>query len=171
MTTSAQALVDELRARGVALAPRGDKLAITPASAVPAELKERLRALKPEVMALLMAGDPEALSGESPPTVAHTGVDVLNMPLDRFGREGAPVEIRVPWWPEATMWFVPQERDKAGLVAEGIGAHRVWTAAELIQVLTLAPLAAQTLTTIMRAREAFDGEVVGVEVRRDLRNG
>ena len=75
---SVSALVDTLRARGVILEPRGDKLRVTPASAVtPAEV-EALRAHKAEVLRLLTGSPrpapprfawspwPEALPGLGP---------------------------------------------------------------------------------------------------------
>jgi hypothetical protein len=48
-------LLQELRAIGVEVTPQGDNLAIRPASKVPPELKERLRAHKAEVLAVLKA--------------------------------------------------------------------------------------------------------------------
>jgi TubC N-terminal docking domain len=48
-------LLDELRAIGVEVIPQGENLAIRPASKVPPELKERLRAHKAEVLAVLKA--------------------------------------------------------------------------------------------------------------------
>jgi hypothetical protein len=47
------AVLDELKALGVDVAPFGDKLVIRPASKVPPDLKERLRAQKAEVLAAL----------------------------------------------------------------------------------------------------------------------
>ena len=62
---SAQALVAELRTRGVELIPAGDRIRFRPASAVPPELVERLRAHKAEVLAILTpAPVAEVLSAE-----------------------------------------------------------------------------------------------------------
>jgi virulence-associated protein VagC len=47
------AVLDELRVLGVEVLPQGDNLVIRPASKVPPELKERLRASKAEVLAAL----------------------------------------------------------------------------------------------------------------------
>jgi hypothetical protein len=47
------AVLEELRALGVQVIPDGQNLVICPASKVPPELKERLRAAKPEVLAVL----------------------------------------------------------------------------------------------------------------------
>lgn len=46
-------LLDELKALGVEVSPQGNNLIIRPASKVPPELKERLRAHKSEVLAIL----------------------------------------------------------------------------------------------------------------------
>jgi hypothetical protein len=89
--------------------------------------------------------------------------DLLAMPLDVFAREGRAIEVRVPWWP-ATIWFVPDIRNAEALCCEGIARPRVWTADELLSLLTAAPLTTGVLATVMRARGAFDGQVV--EVRR-----
>jgi hypothetical protein len=49
------AVLEELRALGVRVIPDGGNLVICPASKVPPELKERLRAAKAEVLAVLKA--------------------------------------------------------------------------------------------------------------------
>lgn len=47
------AVLDELKAIGVEIFPQGENLIIRPASKVPPEMKERLRAHKAEVLAAL----------------------------------------------------------------------------------------------------------------------
>jgi hypothetical protein len=89
----------------------------------------------------------------------------LAMPLDVFALAGQPIEIRVAWWSE-TLWFVPAARDAVALTHEGVARHRVWTAAELGTVMQAAPLPTVALTTVMQARQAFDGEVVEVRQAR-----
>jgi hypothetical protein len=49
------AVLEELQALGVQVIPDGENLVICPASRVPPELKEKLKAAKPEVLALLKA--------------------------------------------------------------------------------------------------------------------
>src|SRR5271157_1078008 len=66
------AVLDELRAIGVEVVPSGDNLVIRPASKVPLELKERLKAVKAEVLAVLKA----------PPATPKTG---------------KPIECRYDW--------------------------------------------------------------------------
>ena len=65
-------LVETLRARGVTLEPRGDKLRVVPASAVTPEEVEALRSSKAEVLALLNAARARnAMPAEAPrPTPA-----------------------------------------------------------------------------------------------------
>jgi hypothetical protein len=46
-------ILHELMALGVEVIPRGENLVIRPASRVPADLKERLKASKPEILAAL----------------------------------------------------------------------------------------------------------------------
>jgi len=48
-------VLNELKAIGVEVIPLGENLLIRPASKVPADLKERLKAHKPEVLAALRA--------------------------------------------------------------------------------------------------------------------
>jgi hypothetical protein len=156
---TAAALVATLRARGVILEPRGDRLRVMPASAVTADEVEALRRLKPDVLAILTGG------ADSPaPCVATVTAHLLAMPLDVFARDGQPIEIRVRWWPE-TLWFVPDVRHAETLHREEIARHRIWTAGELIELLRAPGLTTEALLTIMRAREAFDGEVVEVRCR------
>lgn len=50
------ALIANLRRQGFQLTPRGDKLAVSPASKLTPELTELLKAYKPEILRLLRAG-------------------------------------------------------------------------------------------------------------------
>jgi hypothetical protein len=65
------AVLDELRAIGVEVVPFGDNLVIRPASKVPPELKERLKANKAEVLAALKAR-PATQPEPSPPVTTST---------------------------------------------------------------------------------------------------
>lgn len=91
-------------------------------------------------------------------------IRLLAMSLDVFAREGQSLEIRVRWWSE-TLWFVPDVRHAEALHREEIARHRIWTAGELIELLRVPGLTTEALLTIMRAREAFGGEVVEVRCR------
>jgi len=86
---------------------------------------------------------------------------LLAMPLTVFAVQGLPLEVRVPWWSE-TLWFVPSERDFKALSRDGVARYRVWTAAELISVLSVAQLSLGDLHVLMVVRREFGGEVLTV---------
>ena len=88
---------------------------------------------------------------------------ILAMPLDQFAREGQCLEIRVAWHSE-TLWFVPDERDAAALMRDGVGRGRVWTARELAELLALSDQTLTSVRTVTLAKGAMNGDIV--EVRR-----
>ena len=92
----------------------------------------------------------------------------LQMALDEYGRAGAPLEVRVPWFP-VTLWFVPDARHLRALVTEGVGRGRIWTAAELSDLLAGPGLALGEVRTIAYTKVFFGGEVVEVRGRRPER--
>jgi len=92
---------------------------------------------------------------------ATTVASLIGTPLDVFETQGASLDVRVPWWPE-TLWFVPTTNVAERLGAGGIARHRIWTAGELLQLLSGIPLASETLTALMVTRREFGGEVVGI---------
>jgi hypothetical protein len=67
MTMDILALIANLRRQGFQLTPRGDKLAVSPASKLTPELTELLRTYKPEILRLLRSG----LLPKAGPTVLH----------------------------------------------------------------------------------------------------
>ena len=89
---------------------------------------------------------------------------ILAMPLDQFAREGQCLEIRVAWHTE-TLWFVPDERDTAALMRDGVGRGRVWTARELAELLALSDQTLTTVRTVALAKRAIDGDIVEVRGR------
>jgi hypothetical protein len=62
------ALIAELRRQGFQLTPRGDKLAVSPASKLTPELTELLKEYKPEILRLLRSG---LTSAKKEPVVVH----------------------------------------------------------------------------------------------------
>lgn len=85
---------------------------------------------------------------------------LLSLSLPSFAREGQPLEVRVPWWPQ-TLWFVPDERYAGLLQADGISRGRIWTARELLDLMaTRDPADAARVVAIVKLE--FDGEVVEV---------
>lgn len=91
--------------------------------------------------------------------VAH----LVAMPLDRYAREGAPLEFRVPWL-EDTLWFVPDGGLAETLVRHGISRGHVWTVGELLAVMPLASHG--VVRTIAIAKVIADGDIADVEARR-----
>lgn len=98
------------------------------------------------------------------PEASHTAVDpsavarVLGLPLDQLDRV---LEIRVPWLP-VSLWFVPDERAVEGLLGDGVTRGRIWTAAELQDLLSLPRVTPATARTLAEAKLAMDGDVVTV---------
>ena len=62
------ALIADLQRQGFQLTPRGDKLAVSPASKLTPELTELLKAYKPEILRLLRSG---LTAMKKQPTVVH----------------------------------------------------------------------------------------------------
>jgi hypothetical protein len=100
------------------------------------------------------------------PLFASTVNAILAMPLSTFRRDGAALELRVPWWPE-TLWFVPNELVAKRLYAEGIGRHRLWTAHELDVLLQAAPVGDVALKTLVAVRQSFEGDIIGLRFREE----
>jgi hypothetical protein len=93
---------------------------------------------------------------------------LVGMPLDMFVREGQPLEVRVPWWPE-TLFFVPDERHAEALRREGIARHRIWTAAELLLLPWEPPIRPDALHLLTVVRREFGGEVIAVRATAEAR--
>jgi hypothetical protein len=92
------------------------------------------------------------------------------MPLSRFAREGQCLEVRVPWL-EVTLWFVPEERDAAGIERTGASRGRVWTASELMALMALPDRTPAIVETITHSKLALDGDIVEVRARPLLWDG
>jgi hypothetical protein len=88
----------------------------------------------------------------------------LAMPLDEFQRRGALLEVRVPWL-NVTLWMVPTERDVAGLVRQGIGRGRIWTAPELMDVMSITDRTPEQVKTLTHTKLVMDGEITEVTRR------
>jgi hypothetical protein len=130
-----------------------DKLRVEANGAVPADLLQAARDHKADLLELL-AATPLGASGP-----VHA---LLLMRLDTFAAHGQPIEIRVPWWTQ-TLWFVPDEPHARHLEAEGVSRGRIWTAGELMDLLTVRDQPAARMAAI--AKLEFDGEVTEVRPR------
>ena len=102
----------------------------------------------------LRAGDPGFADA-----VAH----LVGMPLDRYARDGAPLEVQVPWHGE-TLWLVPDDRQAEALGCEGVSRGRIWTAGELSALMALPDRTPEIVQRLALAKRAVDGDIV--EVRR-----
>jgi hypothetical protein len=89
--------------------------------------------------------------------LTETPAEVLAMPLEEFARAGLAVQVSVPWWP-TPLWFVGTPEAAGALAQEGIPRATIWTAAELLDVLQVAP-DHQTLRTLAAAKHLFDGDL------------
>ena len=134
--------------------------------------------LKPRIEKLLgnlpRAGRPAGEAPaqvETPPPVLRAGdpgfadavARLVGMPLDQYVRDGAPLEVRVPWHGE-TVWFVPDDRQAKVLVREGMSRGRIWTAGELSALMALPDPTPEIVQRLALAKRAVDGDIV--EVRR-----
>ncbi len=72
--------------------------------------------------------------------------------------------VRVPWLP-VTLWFVPGDVDGEVLVHEGMSRGRIWTARELLDLLTIPGLAPEQVQTVGKAKIELGGEVVEIRPR------
>lgn len=100
----------------------------------------------------------------SDPGFADVVAGLLGMPLDQYVRTGAPLEIRVPWCRDS-LWFVPAPADAERLGGEGVSRGRIWTAAELSQLMALPGLTPAVVETLARAKLAVGGDIVEVRPR------
>jgi hypothetical protein len=129
-----------------------------------------------ELLAGLVAGHgpqvgPSAPGPDAPglleaasPGFAATVSRLAAMTLDQFAREGQLLEVRLPWHAE-TLWFVPDKRDAAALVHDGVGRGRVWTARELIALMALPDRTPATVRSLALAKREVDGDLVDVRPR------
>ncbi len=122
-------LLAHLRLQGFTLTPEGGHLRVTPKSALTPDIRETLAGRKEDLLT--------ALALES---------RILKMPLERFEREGNPVEVRISWLPE-TLWFVPARGVEEIRVQRGVHRGRIWTSRELRQLLQR-PLSSETIRAI-----------------------
>ena len=135
----------ELRHRGMTIVPEGDRLRVTPKSALTPELRSTLVARRGEVLAAL------ALETR-----------ILQMPLDRFGREGRSLEVQVPWLPE-TLWFVPGEKQAESLTKRGVSRGRIWTARELRFLWSIPSIDKGMVEKLGQIKAELGGEFVSLE--------
>lgn len=85
--------------------------------------------------------------------------------IEDFAAHGAVTEIRVPGIPE-TLFMAPTLDDARRLMVwEGVSRGRIWTAAELADVVTIPNRTPETWAAIAIAKITFDGDVVEIRQR------
>jgi hypothetical protein len=104
---------------------------------------------------------PSSLEIDQPVTSDLELTPILAMPLDEFASHGKLLEVRVSWL-NVTLWFVPEERDAESLVRDGVSRGRMWTAAELMDVMTINERTSEELQAIALVKLAFDGDIAEV---------
>ncbi len=144
--TEAVQLLSNLRARNVQVFVRDGCLRVRArrGSVGPAD-RETLRRMKGELLAHL---DQQQRA-------------VLNLSLDEFAAQDHSIELAVPWL-EETIWFVPRAEHIDNLISDGIHRGRIWTAAELQDLLSIGRMTQQELVGLSRLKLAFGGEVLSV---------
>jgi hypothetical protein len=78
------------------------------------------------------------------------------------------VEVRPRWLDGVTLWWVPTEAHRAPLLAEGVAPGRIWTALELVRLLSAMELRLDRQDLIDRAaaiRRAREGLELAVRVK------
>jgi hypothetical protein len=104
-------------------------------------------------LALFKAVDAKLRAVPDPAVVAT----VLQLPVAHLA---CLLEVRVPWLPRS-LWFVPNETAVELLLSEGVSRGRIWTKAELLDLLSITgnPRTAQRLAVI---KAEFDGDLVKI---------
>lgn len=97
-------ILQELRALGVEVIPQGGNLIIRPASKVPPELKERLRACKAEVLAVL-ARPTLAQPVETPECRHCEGKGECACPACTLRRTSEPTPCSMCRWEDHRLWL------------------------------------------------------------------
>jgi hypothetical protein len=90
---------------------------------------------------------------------------VVDLSLDDFARQSHSLELAVPWLVE-TIWWVPRAEHIDDLVRDGVHRGRIWTAAELRDLLAVPGLTEQDLVSLGRLKLDFDADIVSVQVDR-----
>lgn len=105
-----------------------------------------------------------AVNAKTAPHHFGAALPYLFMPLDEFQTRGCLLEIRVPWL-DVTLWFVPSEADAEALAREGVSRGRVWTANELINLMSISDETSGMVRTLAHAKLTMAGEIFEVRTR------
>jgi len=83
---------------------------------------------------------------------------VAEMPLDRFARAGMIVEVDSAILGQR-VWFVSGEAEVQRLLRQGIGRGNIYSAVELMSLLSLPGLNNEAVKSVHVAKRLFDGTV------------
>jgi hypothetical protein len=86
---------------------------------------------------------------------------LLGLPLDVFETKSSIIEIRVPFL-VVTLFFVSTDKEVKTLSREGISRGRIWTARELIDLLSIPMLTQDNLTTVAQTKVVFDADLAEI---------
>jgi hypothetical protein len=152
---TAEEVLSELEARQVELAVAGDHLRFRPATAVPEDLREELRAHKAELLEILRTQSTPRLEQALPGGVAAANqsvliAEVVAMTLDEFAQAGLVVEVVSRVLDEVVLFA----SDNAVLDP---GERRVvYRAEELREVLNYQP---EDLVSVHNVKKVFGGTI------------
>src|SRR5262245_43264677 len=93
------------------------------------------------------------------PRFAEAVARLLGLPLAHFSEAGQMLEVTIPWWSEP-LWFVGNEMATQTLVGEGVSRGRIWTATELLDLLSIPGLTRASVRTVALAKLEFDADVI-----------
>lgn len=153
-------LLMELQRCDVTLTVVGDRLRVdAPTGAVTPELRDALVMHKAELLGLLLEH-----SCSDSPTRSDRADRFLDMTLTQFAREGVSIEVGVDWR-EGSFWFVPTVADVECLARQGVSRGRIWTAAELMDLMSIPKVTADQLKTIAAVKLEFGGQLIQARPR------
>jgi hypothetical protein len=157
---TAAAILAELRRAGATIEARDGRLRIeAPEGILTAELRTTLGERKSELLDLLREPAPGTLCPGTP-DFQEVVSRLLRLTLTAFADADTCLELSVAWLP-VSLWFVSTEADAEALATEGVTRGRVWTAAELADLLALGP-SQETGQLVAHAKLAFDGDLAAV---------
>jgi hypothetical protein len=125
----------------------GDQLRLQAPEPLPHDLVEALRKRKADILALL----------REPPGAAH----ILSLTLSEFERQDSSLAIRIPWM-EGELWLAQDEEAAAELAAVGISRGRVFTVAELRDLMSAPGLTADQVRAVAQVKAEFSGRLTKV---------
>ena len=99
---------------------------------------------------------------EKPVTSVTEVTQLLQNVRARLERDRLPIAVRVSPL-EEQLWFVPGEIEAEQLIEKGVGRGRIWTAAEIDNLLRDARLSGEDIVTLARIKLQFDGDLVSVD--------